>query len=77
MPAAEPRKRESKRAPVAVAPTAAPQGRGQWSMTPGGLCRLTVYFAPEEREALRHRAFEQRVSHGELVRRAVRSYLGL
>ncbi|MDH3254321.1 MAG: ribbon-helix-helix domain-containing protein [Acidobacteriota bacterium] len=46
-------------------------------MTPGGLNRVSTYLLPEEREAVRRRAFEQDDSISEVIRAAIRSYLDL
>lgn len=51
-----------------------PRG-GLTTVTPGGLNRLSTYLTPEEREAVRRRAFEDDVSISEVVRAAIRAYL--
>ena len=53
-----------------------PRG-GQTTVTPGGLNRLSTYLLPEEREAVRRRAFEDDHSISEVIRSAIRNYLGL
>ena len=53
-----------------------PRG-GLTTVTPGGLNRVSAYLLPEEREAVRRRAFEQDDSISEVIRAAIRSYLDL
>jgi hypothetical protein len=50
---------------------------GVTTITPGGLIRKSLLLEPEEEEALRRRAFEDRCSEASLVRKAIRAYLGL
>ena len=45
------------------------------TVTPGGLLRKTVYFQPEEWQAIRQRCLEEDIKYTELVRAAVRRYL--
>lgn len=51
-----------------------PRG-GETTVYESGLLRKTVYFNPDEWEAIRRRAFEKKVSHTEVVREAVRRLL--
>jgi hypothetical protein len=53
-----------------------PRG-GLTTVTPGGLNRLSTYILPAEREAVRRRAFEEDTSISEVIRDAIRAYLGL
>ena len=53
-----------------------PRG-GRTTVTPGGLNRLSTYLLPDEREAVRRRAFEDDNSISEVIRSAIRSYLDL
>jgi hypothetical protein len=53
-----------------------PRG-GRTTVTPGGLNRLSTYLLPDEREAVRRRAFEEDNSISEVIRSAIRSYLDL
>ena len=46
-------------------------------MTTAGLVRKTVYFDPEEWEAIRREAYKGDVAYTEIVRRAVRRALGI
>lgn len=46
-------------------------------MTPGGLTRVSTYLEDEERNAVRRRAFEDDRSISDVIRSAVRHYLGL
>jgi len=46
-------------------------------VTPGGLNRMSTYLLPEEREAVRRRAFESDTSISEVIREAVRNFLEL
>ena len=45
--------------------------------TPGGFLRKQIYLQPEEWDALRNRAFDEERSHSDIVREALRRYLGL
>ena len=53
-----------------------PRG-GLTTVTPGGLNRLSTYLLPDEREAVRRRAFDDDTSISEVIRSAIRSHLGL
>ena len=53
-----------------------PRG-GQTTVTPGGLFRTTAYFTHEERTALRRLARDREQPYAELIREAVRLYLGM
>jgi hypothetical protein len=55
----------------------ATKAEGQYARTPGGLARMSVYLQPDEREALRRRAFEERTTESDQVRVALRRHLGL
>ena len=55
---------------------AGPRG-GLTTVTPGGLFRTTAYFTQEERGALRRLARERERPYAELIREAVRLYLGM
>jgi len=50
---------------------------GRKPATSRGLIREVCYLPPEEAEALASRAVEKRVSKSEMIRRALRSYLGI
>jgi Ribbon-helix-helix protein, copG family len=52
--------------PFAVRPT-----------TKGGLTRETAYLYEDEERALENRASRERCSKSEVIRRALRSYLGV
>jgi hypothetical protein len=52
-------------------------GSGQYSRTPGGFIRKTIYLQPDEWEAVRQRAFSERTSESEVIRAAVRVDLKL
>jgi hypothetical protein len=72
---------KQKREPATEAPgdrsrRLGPRG-GQTTVTPGGLNRLSTYLLPEEREAVRRRAFEDDHSISEVIRTAIRRYLDL
>ena len=47
------------------------------SITTGGLLRKTIYFSEDEWRAIRQRSFETDERYTEIVRTAVRKYLGL
>lgn len=55
-------------------PKAGPRG-GTSTVYESGLLRKTVYFNPDEWEAIRLRAFKDGASYAEVVRAAVRRYL--
>lgn len=57
-------------------PRTAPRG-GTTTVTGSGLFRKTVYFSPEEWNAIRREAFEQNVAFTDIVRHAIRQQLGL
>ena len=50
---------------------------GKTTVTPGGLLKKQVYLAPDEWDALRKRAFREERSHSDVVREALRRFLGL
>ena len=45
--------------------------------TPGGFLRKQIYLQREEWNALRKLAFEEERSHSDIVREALRKFLGL
>ena len=51
-----------------------PRG-GITTITKSGMVRKTMWFNPDEAEALRRRAFEERRPESELVREALRRFL--
>lgn len=53
-----------------------PKG-GETTSYKSGLLRKTAYFNPEEWAAIRKKAFETETSYAEVIREAVRSYLGI
>lgn len=53
-----------------------PRG-GLTTITPGGKIRKSILLNPDEEEALRDRAYRQRVTESSLVREALRTFLGL
>lgn len=69
--------RELKPEPAKPATNANGQPEGQYARTPGGLARMTIYLQPDEREALRRVAFEERTTESDQVRVALRRHLGL
>ena len=52
-----------------------PRG-GETTLKPGQV-KKTIWFNDDEAEAIRHAAFDQRVSEAALVREAVRRFFGL
>ena len=46
-------------------------------MTPGGLTRVSTYLDPDERAAVRRRAFEEERSISDVIRSAIRRYCKL
>jgi hypothetical protein len=53
-----------------------PRG-GETTVTPGGLTRVSTYLDPEERSAVRQRAFEDERSISDVIRSAIRHYFKL
>lgn len=51
--------------------------RGATTVTTGGMFRKTVYFSPQEWEAIRREAFLQDRAYTDIVRDAVRQMLAL
>ena len=66
-----PAKRRSK-----ATAAAGPRG-GETTVTPGGFTRMSAYMDPRERAALRKKAFVEDRSVSDVIRSAVRGYLGL
>ena len=64
------------RSPEAAAPLRGPRG-GLTTVTPGGLTRVSTYLDETERSAVRSRAFQEERSISDVIRSAVRYYLGL
>ena len=56
--------------------TIGPRG-GKTTMTETGLVRKTIYFHVDEAESLRLKAFEDRRTESEIVREALRKFLGI
>ena len=53
-----------------------PRG-GKTTVTKSGLIRTVVYLHPDERKALKLAAVEQEVSGSDIMRAALRQYLGI
>lgn len=53
-----------------------PRG-GLTTVTPGGLTRVSTYLNETERSAVRSRAFQEERSISDVIRSAVRHYLGI
>jgi len=53
-----------------------PRG-GETTVTKSGMVRKTIWLHSEEAETLRLRAFEERRAESEIVRAALRLYLGI
>ena len=51
--------------------------RGRKHTTRGGLTRETAYLYPDEERSLEERAAKERCSKSEVMRRALRAYLGI
>lgn len=66
----------SRRPGEAARPIRGPRG-GRTTVTPGGLTRVSTYLDEPERTAVRQRAFEEERSISDVIRTAVRHYLGL
>jgi hypothetical protein len=50
---------------------------GGTTVGPPGLLRRTVYFGEDEWQAIRKRSFEEDQTYTDVVRLAVRTYLGI
>jgi ribbon-helix-helix CopG family protein len=57
-------------------PKKAPHDRRKFT-TKGGLTRETAYLFDDEEKALEQRAKKERTSKSEIMRRALRAYLGI
>ena len=57
-------------------PTEGPRG-GKTTVTKRGLIRTVVYLHPDERKALKLAAVEQECSGSDIMRAALREYLGI
>lgn len=77
LPARGPRKPPPATAPTPPAAVEAPPRPAQPTAQRIDLHRTTVYFDPETWEALRVKAFHERVTAAELIRDAVRESLAL
>jgi len=60
----------------AAGPLRGPRG-GLTTVTPGGLTRVSTYLDESERSAVRERAFREERSISDVIRSAVRHYLGI
>ena len=67
---------EGGRPASAAGPLRGPRG-GLTTVTPGGLTRVSTYLDDTERSAVRSRAFQEARSISDVIRSAVRYYLGL
>jgi hypothetical protein len=57
-------------------PTTGPRG-GETTVSKSGMVRKTLWLHGDEAEALRERAFKERRAESEIVREALRGYLGI
>ena len=64
------------RSPETAGPRRGPRG-GLTTVTPGGLTRVSTYLDETERTAVRSRAFQEERSISDVIRSAVRYYLGI
>ena len=71
-----PAKGGSRRPGQAAKALRGPRG-GLTTVTPGGLTRVSTYLDETERSAVRRRAFQEERSISDVIRSAVRHYLGL
>ena len=58
------------------APTARPRG-GETTVSKSGMVRKTLWLHGDEAEALREKAYRDRCAESEIVRAALREYLGI
>ena len=71
-----PNERKPERPPVGAGQLRGPRG-GLTTVTPGGLTRVSTYLDETERNAVRARAFDEERSISDVIRSAVRYYLGI
>ena len=71
-----PREGKRERPGAAAKELRGPRG-GLTTVTPGGLTRVSTYLDETERSAVRRRAFQEERSISDVIRSAVRHYLGL
>ena len=71
-----PSKPRSDRAAPKTGELRGPRG-GLTTVTPGGLTRVSTYLDESERTAVRARAFSEERSISDVIRSAVRYYLGI
>ena len=71
-----PDRRSSERPTQAAGRPRGPRG-GLTTVTPGGLTRVSTYLDETERSAVRARAFADERSISDVIRSAVRHYLGI
>ncbi len=57
-------------------PQTGPRG-GETTVSKSGMVRKTLWVHGDEAEALRQRAFKERRAESEIVREALRAYLGI
>jgi hypothetical protein len=57
-------------------PTTGPRG-GETTVSKSGMVRKTLWLHGDEAEALRERAYHERRAESEVVREALRGYLGI
>ena len=61
---------------MATKPNAGPRG-GKTTVTKSGLIRVVIYLSPEERKALKQAALDREMPASEVVREALRTFLGM
>ena len=57
-------------------PQEGPRG-GKTTVTKGGLFRTVIFLSPEERRALKQAALDREMPASEVVREALRAFLGI
>lgn len=57
-------------------PSTGPRG-GETTVSKSGMVRKTLWIHGDEAEALRERAYKERIAESEIVRAALRRYLGI
>lgn len=65
-----------RRMPGQSTPRKGPRG-GETTVTKSGMVRKTIWLHDDEAEALREKAYQERRSESEMVREALRAYLGI
>ncbi len=69
--------RESGRREPGLPASSRPRRGGKTTVTKGGLFRTVIFLSPEERRALKQAALDREMPASEVVREALRAFLGI